>query len=251
MEDLLKRKPNLQSPLQFQWMSEWDYVTQTDLDSSARELLKKQADERNHTNLEYIAQHNCAKHLLAFLRYDFKKILIRTRFNYIDRLADKKNSNNQTRVIEDTDLGNGYFEPILLCFPVLELIGRMRYPCLFNPDKKQFRTSDILELILKDMGNGYKDNAQSLVKFHRHALSHEFRPDGVWRYDLNTEGGYGPPKKLEGKQIYLNIPHFIDSSIMEIEKVCRDLASKKKDDVMKLFCDYARNRFKKKNGCSS
>jgi hypothetical protein len=93
------------------------------------------------------------------------------------------------------------------------------------------------------MGNGYQKYASELVKWHRHALSHEIRPDNNWRYDLNTEDKYESPKIINSNQLYLNIPHFIDSCMLEIEKICDKLTGEEKNEVMNNFSKYISKRF--------
>ncbi len=54
---------------------------------------------------------------------------------------------------------------------------------------------------------------------------------------------YGPPKKVNDDMLYLNVPHFIDSTILEIEKLCGELTGSRADDVMARFIKYAAKRF--------
>ncbi|RKY39031.1 MAG: hypothetical protein DRP75_03270 [Candidatus Omnitrophota bacterium] len=90
------------------------------------------------------------------------------------------------------------------------------------------------------MSNGYQKHGNKLVEWHRHALAHELRPDNNWVYDLNTESQYGSPKLVNNNQLYLNIPHFIDSCILELEKLCKKITSSyaEAEEVMKKFRQY-------------
>ncbi len=225
----LRKSPNPSDG--FKLMKEWNDVSRTPLDIEAQRLYK------NGNVKGFLKDINSSLELLAFLRYDYKKILVRTRYLYIDRIFDERE-----RKLGGDDLVHGFFEPILICFPVVEFIGRLNFPDLYNGEN-QPKTTKILNKMLEQMGNGYQQYAKKIVRCHRHALSHGLRPDNNWMYDLNTEDKYGPPRLINNSQIHINIPHFIDSCILEIEKVCDKLTGKGKNEVMDNFSKYISKRF--------
>lgn len=85
--------------------------------------------------------------LLAFLRYDYKKILARTRYLYIDRNFDATQGE-----LQGGDLEFGFFEPILLCFPNLEFLGRLRFSSEVAWSPEHPKTREILGKSLESMG---------------------------------------------------------------------------------------------------
>ncbi|PIQ86406.1 MAG: hypothetical protein COV74_04930 [Candidatus Omnitrophica bacterium CG11_big_fil_rev_8_21_14_0_20_45_26] len=217
-------------------MVDWSDVSDTTKDKEAHELYM--AGSKNYCKLPDINKQQSKTGLLAFLRYDYKKTLLRTRYLYLDRIFNEKEKR-----LNGDDLNYAFFEPILICFPNLEFIGRLNFPHLYESSKKQ-NTSKVLKEMLTQMGKGYKDCAEKLVDWHRHALSHELRPDGFWTYDLNTEEKYGSPKWIGDDMMYLNVPHFIDSCLLEIEKFCSRLTDdSQSDEVMGKFSEYVLKRF--------
>lgn len=235
MENLLRKKPNPSGG--FKWMVDWENVARTPKDDEAFRAYLNGEDK--HCNLQYVNNHNSAAMLLTFLRYDYKKTLVRTRYLYIDRI--RKNDHQ----IGGSDLDQAYFEPILLCFPTLEFIGRLLFSQKVEWTHKSSKTKEILRMVFGQMGNGYSDYSKQLVSLHRHALSHELRPDGVWTYDLNTENKYGSPRQ-EGSMLYLNIAHFIDSSIVQLENVCDALTGDNPEEIMNGFSVYIEKKYKDK-----
>jgi len=209
MLEYLTKRPDLTKG--FRLMKKWNAVTPSKMNRSASVLYTANTVL---SDLETIHQKASPFGLLAFLRYDYKKILIRTRFLYIDRIFRRKKGQ-----LSGSDLDYAFFEPILLCFPCLEFLGRISFPSLYNPPHSR-ATNKILTAMLKQMGGGYATHATRLVDWHRNALALEFRPHGKWIYDLNTKNKYGEPSVDANDRIYLNIPHFIDSCINEIEKIC-------------------------------
>ena len=165
-------------------MDDWERVTKTELDEKAHELYAQKGNKENYCDLKGVAIRKSKVELLAFLRYDYKKVLIRTRYLYIDRLR------RDQLTIKGSDMDYAFFEPILLCFPNLEFIGRINFSDVVNWSPTAPKTGEILHKILEKIGGGYNAYAQNLVNLHRHALSHELRPDGNWKYDLNTEDKY-------------------------------------------------------------
>lgn len=228
MLSYLQKKPNLR---QFQLMKDWDEV----LSSPENDYAKVRYVSKAITfDFNHISRKRAKADLLAFLRYDYKKTLIRTRYLYIDRLFSLEN-------FPGGDLDWAFFEPILLCFPCLEFLGRITHADLFMASQKGRNTSGILRSMLEQMGSGYRENAEKLVDWYRHALSHELRPDGVWECNLNTGDKYGAPS-LENGKLCLNIPHFIDSCIVEVEKICDALASSDGEIIMNNFDAYLQKR---------
>lgn len=239
MEDMLTLLRKMPDKSSFKWMFNWQDVSDTKNNQEARNLFEKK--DQCYLDLLKI---DSAINLLAFLRYDYKKILVRTRYLYVDRLKC-----NDTQ-IKGTDLDMAFFEPILLCFPTLEFMGRILFSEDVSWSVKKPKTNEILERILKHMGGGYSEHASRLTSFHRHSLSHELRPDGFWTYDLNTEKDYGPPKENDGN-FYLNIPHFIDSSLFMLEEICTKLASENKDEnkeAMNKFSYYLSQKGQRRLG---
>ncbi len=233
MSILLRKKPDPNGG--FKWMADWESVPDTPEDASAYQLYRNGAKE--YCNLRKVYSEQSSILLLAFLRYDYKKVLLRARYLYIDRLRCNDYQ------IKTTDLDGAYFEPILLCFPTLEFLGRLLFSGGINWSKGHPKTTEILLRVFTQMSDGYREYAEKLVSFHRHALSHELRPDGIWTYDLNTEDKYGFPRSQGGGRLYLNIPHFIDSSLLEIEKLCEQLTGPHAQDVMASFSQYISKRF--------
>jgi len=227
------KKPDIHGS--FKLMDEWDYVTKSPENDEAVELYNHKKID---CNLKNIARENSKLKLLAFLRYDYKKTLVRTRYLYIDRLWQK-----ETKKIQGGELGKAYFEPILICFPNLEFLGRIRYPDLYSSENRN--TTKILQEILRHMGQGYKIYAKELTEWHRHALSHELRPDGNWIYDLDTEEKYLSPRMSGDQMLYLNIPHFIDSCIFELENICDDLLSPNDQGILDNFISYMHKKSEK------
>ena len=238
----LRKKPDPSSG--FKPMTEWADISDTLEDQEARSLYL----QARQITLDFddISNHRSEVKLLTFLRYDYKKVLVRTRYLYLDRIL-----NPASGKLEGHDLDFAFFEPILLCFPNLEFIGRLNFPDLYNVPTKNGNTnrntSKILQRMLQEIGGGYNDCAKELVDWHRHALSHELRPDGNWTYDLNTEEKYGPPKRPDGMTIYLNIPHFIDSCLLEIEKLCEAIIGPHTVEVMNKIDEYISKRFHRKH----
>jgi hypothetical protein len=231
----VKKKPNPGE--RFKWMIEWENVSISPEDEGAYKLYLSGSDE--HCNLVRVNQLASPVKLLAFLRYDCKKVLIRARYLYIDRLRD-----GNKKIIKSTDLDCAFFEPILLCFSNLEFIGRILFSDEINWSPTKPKTKDILAKVLKQMGSGYETYANLLISFHRYALSHELRPEGIWTYDLNTEDLYGAPRELGRDRIYLNIPHFIDSCILELENLCDQLINtNSQQKIMNKFSCYIGKRF--------
>ena len=236
MTILLRKKPNPSG--HFQWMVDWENISSTAQDNEAHSLYLKGSNK--YCDLVHVYDSNKPINLLAFLRYDYKKVLVRVRYLYIDRLRNYDITSKN--VIKPTDLDCAYFEPALLCFPNLEFLGRLQYPELYNEDKD---TWNVLSKILTQMGDGYATYVDKLINWHRNALSHELRPDGNWTDDLNTEGDYGPPKWKDGR-LYLNIPHFIDSCLLQIENLCEQLTGSNAQDVMAKYSMYISKRFAQK-----
>jgi len=240
MIKMLRKKPNLSNG--FRLIHAWDNVQDSNLDKEARELFLDNKKDK-YCNLELIAEKESKRMLLAFLRYDYKKILVRTRYLYIDR-----NWDNSSSQLKGGDLDFGFFEPILLCFPNLEFIGRINFPEEYkledNPNNNN--TTEILEKMLKKIGNGYEEHSSDLVTWHRHSLSHELRPEKKWNYDLNTGNKYESPQQQDNNHLYLNVPHFIDVCILEIEKICDELISRNADETMSKFKEYMRKKNLKK-----
>lgn len=234
--EYLRRKPDPTVP--FKWMDDWARVPETQLDAEACALYvaKRKGD---YCNLKGVARRQSSKEFLAFLRYDYKKVLILTRYLYIDRLRK-----DEYTISASDDLDFAFFEPILHCFPCLEFIGRLAFSDDVDWSPEVPKTAIVLRNVLEDMGDGYKDCAANLITFHRHAIAHELRPDGQWKYDLNTEDKYGPPKQIDGGMLYLNIPHFIDASLLEMEKLCDRLSDSRADDLMEKLSMYVNRRFK-------
>jgi len=226
MIEYLNKKPNARES--FKLMKDWDNVANSDLNEQAKNMYQ---NHRVDCDLKNIAKEKSKLKLLAFLRYDYKKVLIRTRYLYIDQIFDIKE-----KKLKGDDLNFAFFEPILICFPNLEFLGRIKFPHLYNPPQRD--TLGILKEMLNQIGSGYKEYSKDLVKWHRHSLSHELRPSGNWIYDLNTEDKYGPPKKINGSLLYLNIPHFIDTCILEIEKICDGLTEFQNEVIINNFIEY-------------
>jgi hypothetical protein len=130
MLNYLRKRPNPTNG--FKLMEEWQDIGDAD--------MYQQVQRGSVKVKSYLKDIKSAAELLAFLRYDYKKILIRTRYLYIDRIFDK-----QKRRVSGSDLDHGYFEPILLCFPNLEFIGRLNFPDLYNME----RNSQILHRYLR------------------------------------------------------------------------------------------------------
>ena len=229
----IRKRPNPSGP--FKVIADWDNVLSSALDLEAQKLYEKRAVEGN---LKKIHQNESKIDFFAFLRYDYKKILLRTRYLYLDRIFDQ-----QSQQLKGDDLSFAFFEPILICFPTLEFLGRLTFSDEIEWTPERPNSKKILCQILQQMGDGYAQCAERLVDWHRHALSHELRPGGDWTYDLNTEDKYGPPKWINGSMIYLNIPHFIDSCLLEIENICDHLTEGGAANVMNKFSAYISRRF--------
>ena len=234
MSTLLRKKPDPNGG--FKWMVDWENVLDTPEDKEAYGLYQKR--DKKYCDFRYVCDKQSTTLLLAFLRYDYKKALLRTRYLYIDRLRCNDYQ------IRGGDLDMAYFESLLLCFPTLEFLGRLLFSGVINWLPEDPKTKIILLKVLTQMGNGYKEHAERLVLLHRHALAHELRPDGNWIYDLNTEDKYGSPRKSQpGDELHLNIPHFIDSSLLEIEKLCDQLTGPQAQNMMASFSQYISKRF--------
>ena len=229
MSILLRKKPPGTS---FSWMVDWGNVSDTPQDAEAYRLYSSGSNE--HCNLERIRDLGSPTKLLTFLRYDYKKVLLRARYLYIDRLRF-----NDTQ-INGTDLDLAFFEPVLLCFPNLEFLGRLQFPELYGKSKE---TKNILTKMLTQMRGGYERYADKLIDWHRNALSHELRPDGTWQVNLNTgEARYCGPE-WESDRLCLNVPHFIDSCLLQLEHLCDQLTGSNTKKVMIKFSQYVSKRF--------
>ena len=233
--EYLRRRPDTTGP--FKFMDDWARVPDSELDQEAFKLYSRGATA--YTDLPGVAQRGSKSEFLAFLRYDYKKILIRTRFLYVDRplKPEQRNAN------DDIDLA--YFEPVLLCFPCLEFVGRLAFSdnIQWSYKKKDFQTYRVLKDMLQAMERGYQEHAHNLVDFHRNAVSHELRPDDIWSYTLKTETEYQPPTQANNGALLLDIPHFIDSTLMEIEKLCDRLTGTGADEVITKLRLYVSKRF--------
>ena len=230
-----RKKPNPSGS--FQLMEKWDDVPHTKTDDAAKALYDR-CEGQEHKSYCDLKSIRSKDELLAFLRYDYKKVLLRARYVYIDRLIDPN-----TMELTGGELDHAYFEPIFLCFPNLEFIGRLLFTGEIEWYVDDPKTGKILRRMLKQMGNGYTAYAEDLVQWHRHALAHEMRPDGKWRYDLNTKEGYNSPKWGDDGKLYLNIPHFMDSCLFKIEEVCEQLTGNGADVMLRQFQRYVEKRF--------
>jgi hypothetical protein len=83
MRDYLRKKPDISK--RFQLMTEWPDVADTELDSEALSLYDANKDKENkpYCNLREISANKDKASFLAFLRYDYKKVLVRTRYLYL------------------------------------------------------------------------------------------------------------------------------------------------------------------------
>lgn len=234
--DFLRSKPYPSKG--FKLMSEWESIQSSSLDFSAFELFKSGLSKEPLS--DKILRNKSKEHLLAYLRYDFKKIMIRTRYLYVDRLFDKKKG-----ILCDPPEGFGFFEPINNVFSFLEGLGGIRYPNDYLHKEPQ-RKYSILRKMLKRLGGGYKKYHQTLKDFHRNALAHELRPRKNWVYDYNTENKYLSPW-VDSSSTHIDIPHFLDSTILELENICDDLCSKNGDRIVKQYIQYSNKLIKKLN----
>jgi hypothetical protein len=156
-------------------------------------------------------------YFLAYLRYDVKKILVRSRYLYID-----KNLNSSIRDLLQIPMeGFGFFEPALTCFSILDYLGKISFSTA-TIQSSEVKSS--LYLILETMGGGYKYYASMLYDLHRNGLSHGLRPKGKdWGYTYNTRDGFKAPFEDNNNKLMINIPHLIDSSITQLESICDEL----------------------------
>jgi hypothetical protein len=231
--NFLQKKPNLSNG--FKLMTDWDSVSSSTLDSKALELFKKGLN-RNPLCKE-ILKEKSKEYLLSYLRYDFKKMIIRTRYLYVD-----KNFNIERRLLDDPPEGFGFFEPISIVFSFLEGLGGIRYP---NDYLHKNRKYTILRKMIKRLGLGYRKYYKVFVDHHRNGLAHELRPRKKWVYDHNTEDKYLPPWKDNNGLIHIDIPHFIDSVVIELENVCDDLCSYRGEKIVRRYIQSTKKLIRK------
>jgi len=207
LAEMLQRKPDI--TVGFQPITMWKKIELDNFEKEALDIFQK---KENQPDTPKIKNNKSRSHLISYLRYDFKKILVRTRMLYLDN--NDFNLENNFYVLKNQDpIGYGYFEPLANCFICAETIGHF----------KNYKGNSI-QLLLEDMGDGYKKYAKVMEDFFRNGLAHHFRPYAPFFIDLNTETEYKSPFILDG-MLKINIPHFLDSLILALEK----LISKLKD----------------------
>ena len=107
-----------------------------------------------------------------FLLEDLRKVILRTRFLYV-----------QTKPPQN--LGHGYFEPITLCLCWCDFLG-----ALYCGDGKMGNTERSKTYITEVLGMQnarYKSAAKHLVKTYRNGPVHAYAPEGNFNIVLNNK----------------------------------------------------------------
>lgn len=204
---MLRLKPNMSEG--FRPISKWDKIV---IDQLEREALQIFLKGQNQPDNPEIKNNKSRAHVISYLRYDFKKILMRMRSFYLDNNEFEMKNSFYILKIEPL-IGYGFFEPLANCFICAESMGHFKN-----------YSDDSIEKLLADLDDGYKIYAKVLADFFRNGLVHRFRPYGAFNIDLNTEGLYTAPCMLKGC-LKINVPHFIDSLIFELENLISELKS--------------------------
>jgi hypothetical protein len=208
-------------------MSEWDEIFLDDPEQAAFHLFEL---KQNVPDIESFENFNTNKHAISYLRYDLKKVLIRTRKLYID---DNLNSKYKINI---PYVGCGFFEPLLICFSFRDTIGTIGTFMFKNHD---------LRNTLNSLGNGYKSYSSELESLYRNGITHQLRPHGNFFLDLNTESEYLPPYITSDDILKLNIIHFLDSLVIQLEVLISKL--KKNGEALTQFFNGLRKIKKEHN----
>jgi hypothetical protein len=209
---LLRSKPDLS--IGFKPMSEWGEVTLDDYEKDAITIFE---NKQNVPDIENIKNFNTNAHAISYLRYDLKKILIRTRQFYLDNFLNSENKINVPFV------GCGFFEYSLICFSFADTMGTFIF------ENHELRN------ILKSLGQGYETYSSELESLYRNGVTHQLRPHGNFFVDLNTEQEYLSPYITHGDILKLNVNHFLDSLVVRLEALINDL--KNKEEALTNFCN--------------
>lgn len=213
------------SLIKFHSMKEWKEIQFNGIEQEAYDIFLKRINSPENTE---ITKENNPVYLISYLRYDFKKILLRLRKIYID---DNLKTNN---ILVPPAIGCAFFEALLLCLCSSETFGSFKY----NQEKK-----DVLFEALHNDIPDYSLHAKMLVKYFRNGLAHNLRPYGGFHINFNTRTLYKPPhifKFNKSNVLRINIQHFIDSIIIALENYILDLQGTNSN---RLVLNY--NRFLK------
>jgi hypothetical protein len=220
---LLQRRPVLEEG--FRLIRDWKTVRMTAVEKKAEAYFLEGGVG---FNSPLIREERNPAALAAYLRYDFKKVLIRTRQVYID---------NHFVAGEDMApplIGFGFYEPLLLGLCYAETLGQYWYP-----------ERNALSQILTNLGSGYGPYARKLRNYFRNGLAHHFRPFGEFFIDLNTSIEYSPPSRIkigENEIVKIDIPHFLDSLAVETERALSRLGGDGHRDWVERYLRYLERR---------
>ena len=188
----------------------WKQVVKDNVDQQA---LKISQLKQNQPDNSEILTNKSIPHVISYLRYDLKKIPIRTRLKYVDDICDNEGKN-----VIASDIEVGFFEPLLICFSLCECLGYLM----------GFKKSNAREKMLEKLDGGYKNYSHELNKVYRNGLTHELRPHGNFKVLIDIGAGYRSPYE-DQNTVVVNISHFIDSIIDKLESFIDILKSDKKD----------------------
>lgn len=224
--NLLQLRPDMVRG--FRLIGDWDRIPMSKGEQEAYQIFSA---NQNSPDAPQIRQGLNPIYLISYLRYDFKKIMIRTRQLYVDN-----NMGPDSRLILP-EIGCGFFEPLLICLSCTETLGEFRYD---NDDKESALVQGLTSL-----GSGYDDHAEDLRSYYRNGLAHEFRPHGGFHIDLNTEDEYRAPYRTQFRGtevIKIDIPHFIDALVVSLEEYISSLQSPENGNLVSRYVGYLNRR---------
>jgi len=233
-KNMIENKLNLfpRSLIKFHPIKEWKKTKWDSIEKQAYQIFEEGDNSPEH--IEIINNNNPA-YLISYIRYDFKKILIRLRQVYIDDNLIERN------ILKAPPTGCPFFESLLLCLCCTEAMGQFKY----NTNKHK----PLLKVLENDLPN-YEMHAEIIEKYFRNGLAHTLRPYGKFHVNFNTKTLYRPPHIFKIKHtnvLRINIPHFIDTLIIALEKYVNDLKSYNSKNLMVSYKRYLRKRKKKIN----
>jgi hypothetical protein len=135
-----------------------------------------------------------------FLRQDFLKALVRTRYLYVEA--------------PPPIYGPGFFEPVVLCFCWIDFLGALYLGT--GTSQKNERGVAFLDCVVAKINPAYAAVSAELLAVYRNGMVHAYAPAG--QFDLRTADRVAHLSRTADHQIVISIEDLVEDLI---ESTCR------------------------------